>query len=78
MWDVPSWRGNERLAQLNGDDSTDAREVSQQSSSDIKPNGSDAAIDSNGDHNEPMIMSTPVASSPVPMPTSAAPIAAEG
>lgn len=78
-WDLPSWRGNERVALLNGEESSDAREISQQSSSDIKPNESDTAMDSSaGDQPDHMIMSTPAASSPAPMPPQASAIAAQG
>ncbi|KAJ9502454.1 hypothetical protein LTR99_007516 [Exophiala xenobiotica] len=79
VWEVPSWKGNERLAMLNGDGSSDAKDISQQSSSDIKPNESDTAMDSNvGEHLDPMVMSTPAPSSPVPMPPPPAAIAAQG
>lgn len=70
VWDVPSWRGNEIL-RVNGEESSIVREISQQSSSDIKPNESDAAIESNaGDQPDTMLLSTPAASSPVPIPVS--------
>lgn len=73
MWDVPSWRGNDRAKLLNGDEPSDTQEISQQSSSDLKPNESDTAVDSNaGDQPDPMVISTPAASSPVPMPESSA------
>ena len=79
VWEVPSWKGNERPAMLNGDESSDAKDISQQSSSDIKPNESDTAMDSNaGEQIEPIVMSTPAASSPVPMPPPPAAIAAQG
>lgn len=79
VWDVPSWKGHERLPVLNGEESSDAKEISQQSSSDMKPNGSDTAVDSNtGEQPDPMILSTPAASSPVPMPPSAATVTAQG
>jgi hypothetical protein len=78
-WDVPSWRGNERPATLNGEESSETKDISQQSSSDIKPNESDTAMDSNGgDQPDPMIMSTPAASSPAPMPPPSSVIAAQG
>lgn len=70
VWDVPSWRGNENL-RVNGEESSIVREISQQSSSDIKPNESDAAIESNaGDQPDTMLLSTPAPSSPVPVPVS--------
>lgn len=79
VWEVPSWKGNERLPVLNGEESSDAKEISQQSSSDMKPNGSDAAMDSNaGEHPDPMVLSTPAASSPAPMPPPPATVAAQG
>jgi hypothetical protein len=79
VWEVPSWKGNERLAMLNGDGLSDAKGISQQSSSDIKPNESDTAMDSNvGEQLDPMVMSTPAPSSPVPMPPPPAAIAAQG
>lgn len=68
VWEVPSWRGGTKLQRQIGDDSTDSKDVSQQSSSDIKPNDSSTAMESNpGDQPEPMAMSTPAASSPVPV-----------
>ncbi|KIV95818.1 hypothetical protein PV10_03424 [Exophiala mesophila] len=79
VWDVPSWHGNDRLSQVNGDESSDTREISQQSSSDLKPNESDTAMESNvGDQADPMIMSTPAASSPPPIPQSTTAITAQG
>lgn len=78
VWDVPSWRGTENL-KVNGDQSNDIRDISQQSSSDIKPNESDAAMDSTaGDQPDTMLMSTPAASSPVPMPEQTPIVAALG
>ncbi|KAI1609139.1 INO80 complex, subunit Ies4 [Exophiala viscosa] len=78
-WDLPSWRGNERPATLNGEDSSEAKDITQQSSSDIKPNESDTAMDSNaGEQPDPMLMSTPAASSPAPMPPPSSVVAAQG
>ncbi|KIV82530.1 hypothetical protein PV11_04632 [Exophiala sideris] len=78
-WDLPSWKGNERPVLLNGEDSSETKDISQQSSSDIKPNESDAAMDSNaGDQPDPMIMSTPAASSPAPMLPPSSVVAAQG
>jgi len=63
----------------NGEESSDTREISQQSSSDMKPNESDVAMDSNaGDQPDTMLMSTPAASSPAPMPEQTPSIAAQG
>jgi hypothetical protein len=79
VWDVPSWRGNEKLRLANGEESSDTREISQQSSSDVKPNESDAAMDSNaGDQPDTMLLSTPAASSPVPIPEQTPTITAQG
>ncbi|EXJ87528.1 hypothetical protein A1O3_04488 [Capronia epimyces CBS 606.96] len=78
VWEVPSWKGNERLALLNGEESSDTKDISQLSSSDIKLNESDTAMDSNaGDQTDAIAMSTPAPSSPAPMPQSSA-IAAQG
>lgn len=53
------------MIQVNGDDSSDVKDISMQSSSEAKPNESDTAMDSNaGDQGDPMAMSTPAASSP--------------
>lgn len=49
---------------VNGDDSSDTKEISQQSSSELKPNGSDIAMSNADDNPDPMAMSTPAASSP--------------
>ena len=79
VWELPSWKGHERLSMLNGEESSDARDISLQSSSDIKPNESDTAMDSNaGDQPDPMMISTPAASSPVPIPPPSSAIAAQG
>ncbi|KIW81310.1 hypothetical protein Z517_04335 [Fonsecaea pedrosoi CBS 271.37] len=79
VWELASWRGQERPQILNGEESSDTNQVSHQGSSDVKPNESDVAMDSNaGDQAEPMLMSTPAASSPAPMPPPSAAIAAQG
>ncbi|EXJ70687.1 uncharacterized protein A1O5_05677 [Cladophialophora psammophila CBS 110553] len=79
VWELDSWRGTERPQVLNSEESSDTKEISQQSSSDIKLNESDVAMESNaGDQADPMLMSTPAASSPAPMPPSSAAIAAQG
>jgi hypothetical protein len=71
MWDIPSWKGGEKAVLINGDDSSEAKDVSQISSSEIKPNNdSDVAMSNTGDAVVPeaMAMSTPAASSPPPLP----------
>lgn len=80
VWDLPSWKGHERpQTVLNGEESSDAKDISQQSSSDVKPNDSDMAMDSNaGDQPDRMAMSTPAASSPAAIPPPSAEIAAQG
>ena len=55
----------------NGDDSSDTKEISQQSSSEVKPTESDVAMSNADDGHDPMAMSTPMASSPPPAPTQA-------
>lgn len=78
-WDLPSWKGTEKLGLLNGDDSSDTKDISMQSSSEVKPNESDTAMDSNaGDQGDPMTISTTLASSPLPVPTQSAVVAAQG
>ncbi|EXJ83611.1 hypothetical protein A1O1_07234 [Capronia coronata CBS 617.96] len=78
-WELPSWKGHERPAVLNGDESSETKDISLPSSSDIKPNGSDVAMDSNaGDQPDALAMSTPAASSPAPMPSQSSAIAAQG
>jgi hypothetical protein len=80
VWELPSWRGGDKLnSTLNGEDSSDAKDISQQSSSEAKPNGSDMAMDSNaGDRPDTMLMSTPPASSPAPMPPPSTVLTAQG
>ncbi|KIY02366.1 uncharacterized protein Z520_02504 [Fonsecaea multimorphosa CBS 102226] len=79
VWELASWRGQERPQAPNGEESSDNNQVSQQGSSDVKPNESDVAMDSNaGDQADTMLMSTPAASSPAPMPPPSAAIAAQG
>lgn len=79
VWDLHSWKGHERPIMLNVEESSETKEISQQSSSDIKPNESDTAMDSNaGDQPDPMILSTPAASSPAPIPEQASVVAAQG
>ena len=76
-WGLNSWTGMEKPPYLNGDDSSDTKDISMQSSSDIRPNQSDTAMDSNpGEHNDPVAMSTPMASSPPPIPAQSAVVAA--
>ena len=68
-WDLPSWRGGPKPIHQNGDSSIDSKDVSQQSSSDLKPLDSSTAMESNsGDREplEPMAMSTPAGSPPEP------------
>ncbi|KIX07712.1 uncharacterized protein Z518_02366 [Rhinocladiella mackenziei CBS 650.93] len=78
VWDLPSWRGQERPRIANGEESSDTKEISQ-SSSDVKPDESDTAMDSTaGDQPDPMVMSTPAASSPAPIPPPSSAIAAQG
>ncbi len=60
---------------MNGDESSDGRDASQQSASNSKANDSSTAADSSRDdagEPDPMILSTPAASSPVPTPASVA------
>jgi hypothetical protein len=80
VWEIPSWRGGEKpKPDLNSEESSDAKDVSQQSSSEAKHNGSDIAMDSNaGDRPDTMIMSTPPASSPAPMPPPSTVVTAQG
>jgi len=75
VWELPSWRSPS--SQTNGDGSSDSRDVSQQSASNSKANDSSTAADSSGDavDADPMLMSTPPASSPAPV---MAPVAVEG
>jgi hypothetical protein len=75
IWELPSWKAPER-PQLNGEESSDAKDISLQSSSEAKPNESDAAMDSNAGDRTDVLMSTPPASSPAPMPPPATAIAA--
>ena len=76
---MPSWKGLEKAPYLNGDDSSDTKDISMQSSSEIKPNESDMGMDSNhGEHNDHMAISTPAASSPPPIPAQATTVAVEG
>ena len=64
---------------LNSEDSSEAKDISQQSSSEAKPHESDIAGDSNADDRpDPMLMSTPPASSPAPMPAPNTFIVAQG
>ncbi|KAJ4583313.1 hypothetical protein HRR86_003708 [Exophiala dermatitidis] len=78
-WELPSWKGHERPGQVNGEESSETKDISLQSSSDVKPNESDAAMDSNaGDQPDPMALSTPAASSPPPIPPQSSAIAAHG
>ena len=78
-WDLSSWKGSENLGLLNGDDSSDTKDISMQSSSEVKPNESDTGMDSNsGEAADPMALSTPAASSPPPIPAQSAVIAAHG
>jgi hypothetical protein len=78
MWDIPSWKGGEKAVLMNGDDSSEAKDVSQISSSEMKPNNdSDVAMSNTGDAApEPMAMSTPAASSPPPLQHEVASVAA--
>jgi hypothetical protein len=78
VWDVPSWRGNEKPVAVNGEESSDTRDISQQSSSDMKPQESDAMDSNSVDQPDPMAMSTPAASSPAPMPAPSSVIVAQG
>jgi hypothetical protein len=82
VWDLPSWKGHERLvAVIPNEESSDTKDISQQSSSELKPNESDTAMDSNAGDLAPdtMLLSTPAASSPAPMaPPSTTEIAVEG
>jgi hypothetical protein len=71
---VPSWKGGEKTRFVNGDSSSDVKEISQQSSSDIKQPDSDVAMDSNA--GDPMAISTPMASSPPAAPGQPAAITA--
>ncbi|RMZ76076.1 hypothetical protein DV737_g4991, partial [Chaetothyriales sp. CBS 132003] len=63
-WDVPSWKGGEKLAMANGDSCSDMRDASPQSTSDVKPVDSDVALESSA--GDPMAISTPLPSSPPP------------
>ena len=75
-WDLPSWKGGPKPSHQDGESSAESKDLSQQSSSDIKPIDSSTAMESNpGDREplEPMAMSTPIAaSSPMPAPLSVA------
>lgn len=68
VWEVPSWKGGQMVL-INGDDSSDTKEISQQSSSEMKPNGSDVAMSNADDNPDAMAMSTPAASSPPAAPS---------
>ena len=62
----------------NGDDSSDTRDISMQSSSEVKPNESDTGMDSNiGEPADPMAFSTPAASSPPPIHAQSSVVAAQ-
>lgn len=82
VWEVPTWKGGDESALAkgkDGDSTTETKDISMQSSSDAKLNGSDAAMESNaGDRPE---LATPAASSPALMPEimpEAMPVAALG
>lgn len=79
-WDLPSWKGGEKPIILGRDDSSEAKEVSQLSSSENKPNNdSDVAMSNTG---EPLPdtngVSLPPASSPPTASATPAIIAAQG
>ena len=72
-WDLPSWKGGPKPIHQNGESSNDSKDVSQQSSSDIKPVDSSTAMESNPGDAEPLeLIATPAASSPMPGPPSVA------
>ena len=64
-WDLPSWKTPSLPAFVEGEDS-EMNDASQQTSSDIKPNESSTAMESNGPDNadRSAMISTPAASSP--------------
>ncbi len=67
------------MSYINGDDSSDTKDISMQSSSEVKPTESDTAMDSNhGEANDAMAISTSMASSPPPVPAQSAVVAAQG
>lgn len=71
-WDMPAWKGGEKPMIPNGDGTSDVKDVSQNSGSEVKPNNdSDVAMSNTGEAppseppaEDPMAISTPVASSP--------------
>lgn len=79
-WDLGSWKGGEKALLLPQDDSSSAKDISQLSSSEAKPNNdSDVAMSNTGDGPaDTAAMSTPAASSPPPAPAAPAVIAAQG
>jgi hypothetical protein len=69
IWDVASWKAPAKPTFLTGDDDTEMNGISQLSSSDMKPNDSSTAMESNGpDPHDAMATSTPAADSPAPAP----------
>ncbi|RMZ81856.1 hypothetical protein DV738_g1996, partial [Chaetothyriales sp. CBS 135597] len=75
-WDVPSWKGGEKIKLTNGDNSSEIPDASQQSTSDVKPEHSDIALESSA--GDPMAISTPIPSSPPPVLEQASAISAHG
>ncbi|RMZ92153.1 hypothetical protein DV736_g610, partial [Chaetothyriales sp. CBS 134916] len=75
-WDVPSWKGGEKIKMANGDSSSEMRDASQLSTSDVKPADSDVAMESSA--GDPMAISTPIPSSPPPVFEQASAISAQG
>lgn len=79
-WDLPSWKGGEKPIALGRDDSSEAKEVSQLSSSENKPNNdSDVAMSNTGEAlADTNGVSLPPASSPPTASAAPAIIAAQG
>jgi len=73
VWEISSWKGGNKSTSDNNDNTSDAKDVSMQSSSDMKPDSDVAMEDNPAPRPESMALSTPAASSPAPpMPASIA------
>jgi hypothetical protein len=79
-WELPSWKGGEKPALLGQDDLSETKDISQLSSSEVKPNNdSDVAMSNTGDAPaETNGASLPPASSPPTMSAAPAVVAAQG
>ena len=65
VWELPSWKSPPAQLQ-DGDESRDGKEISQDSANNSKANDSSTAAESTGAGGaEPMMVSSPPASSPV-------------